>query len=378
VELRVAVDASALASPGNGIARYLSCTLREAVESEDLVVAWLLYGRHGLEIAARNMSLRGVERIRTDAWPLDAGRVLGLATSLPLWSARDRPDVFWGPAHRLPSWLPRATARVVTIHDLCWHEAPSTMRRSGRWLDALLMPAAWKAADRIIAVSQATADDLAAVAPETRHRIAVIPLAGYRSPSPLGIDTLARIGVGPRFVLFVGTVEPRKNLDRLLQGFARGVRDTTQLVIAGAGGWGTDALQKSIEQLGIGDRVRRLGSVDEGVLATLYEHAICLAMPSLYEGFGLPLVEAMERGTPVITSNVASMPEVAGDGGLLVNPRDVDSIASALERVTMDAALRERLSRNARLQASRFCWQRTARDTLRVLAEAYTERQRRS
>jgi glycosyltransferase involved in cell wall biosynthesis len=151
-----------------------------------------------------------------------------------------------------------------------------------------------------------------------------------------------------------------------------------RLVVAGGKGWGGLELGPLIDRFQLRDHVVPTGRIDDATLAALYAGAACLALPSLYEGFGLPLVEAMSYGTPVLTSNIASMPEVAGDAGVLVDPLDVDSIAGGLVRMLGDPALRARLSVNARAQSARFSWERAARETLVVFEEAVSERRERS
>lgn len=368
--MRIAVDVSALATPGNGIARYLGAMLGEMLASTGPQRQWLLYGRE--EATAIGSGLAAASTVRADGLPRHAGRVLSLFTSQPWWLRRDRPAVFWGPAHRLPAWLPSATARVLTIHDLCWREAPATMRRSTRLLDALAMPRALQRADRIIAVSQATAASLAAHWPEHAGRIRVVHEAASLPVAPDGVQSLAGRGVTPPYALFVGTIEPRKNIEGLIAAFARVRREGAagMLVLAGAMGWGGVDPQRLAEQAGCTEQVRILGPVDDALLATLYRHARCLVMPSLYEGFGLPALEALGYGTPVLASNRASLPEVVGDAGVLVDPADRDALADALRRLMADDAHREALAALAAAQFARFSWAKAARETLAVFDEA--------
>ena len=359
--MRIAVDASALSGPGSGIARYLRALLARAVPGSPH--AWELYGRTpaaGFEGACQ----------LSDGLPTHSGRIVSLFTSQPRWAARRRPDLFWGPAHRLPWRLPRATARVVTVHDLCWLRAPRTMRASTRWLDRLLMPRALHQADRIIAVSHATRDALAAAFPALADRLVVVHEAAETLPAPA-----APVIAGP-YVLCVGTVEPRKNHARLFEAFAR-VDTPARLVLAGARGWGTDAPGAMARRAGIAERVTWLGEVDDATLASLYRHAALLAIPSLYEGFALPVLEALAHGTPVLHGDNSSMPEVAGDAGLGVDANSVDSIAAGLSRLLGDDALRADLAARARPQAARFSWERATRETLAVFEDALAARQAR-
>ena len=312
--MRIALDASALSISENGIGRYVRSLLEHMLRYDDERTHWLLYGRNAI---AKTVWPSHVQ-VRADPLPPHLGRIAALGTSLPFWLARDRPDVFWGPAHRLPLWLPQPVARVVTIHDLCWLKAPDTMRNSTRRLDAMLMPRALHDADRIIAVSNSTAEELRTAFPEVSSKIVVVHEAASNLPLPNHAETLRSLGIGEHFVLFVGTTEPRKNLQRLLQAFVAATRDHPgiQLAVAGQPGWGREEALAECERLDMKERVVWLGKVNDVALSTLYRHARCLALPSLYEGFGLPLLEALSHGTPVLTSNCSAMPEVAGAAGI--------------------------------------------------------------
>jgi glycosyltransferase involved in cell wall biosynthesis len=358
--LKIAVDASARSGQG-GIARYLRALLPRAIALGGH--EWLLYARQPLP------GLAGAT-VRADGWPPDAGRIASLLGSQPHWARRDRPDLFWGPAHRLPVGLPAGTARVVTIHDLCWLEAPATMRRATRWLDRLLMPRALRQADRVIAVSHATRDTLVRAFPSVAGRIVVVSEACEALP-PAGAPR-----VEGRYVLAVGTVEPRKNLTRLIEAFAR-VPTTARLVLAGGRGWGMEQPEAIAARAGIAARFTYLGAVADDELAALYRDASLLAMPSLYEGFGLPLLEALSCGTPVLYGDNSSMPEVAGDAGLAVDASSVESIAEGIARLLHDDALRHRLAARATAQAAKFSWDRAARETLAVFDQAIAERRAR-
>jgi glycosyltransferase involved in cell wall biosynthesis len=381
--MRIAVDCSALHGPVDGIGRYLRSVLSRCLRSGPASHQWLLLGRSRAGLARAlglHEDLAGTDgrdlghiRFLADHLPVDAGRVASLASSQPLWARRFCPEVYWGPAHRLPLWLPDTTARVVTVHDMCWRMYPDTMRASTRWLDSVLMPRALRAADRVIAVSRSTASDIATAFPDVEDSIVVIHEAAEALPAAEDRDTLRAAGITRPYVLYVGTREPRKNLQRLIDAFRRlpnGLADKTDLVIAGGRGWGQAA---DVSAAGI----RTLGRVDDRMLSTLYRHAACLAFPSLYEGFGLPLVEAMSFGTPVVASSTSSIPELVGDAGLLVDPLDVDAISRALSAVLTDHQLRARLGSRAIKQAARFSWDLAASETLSTFASAIDVRRAR-
>ena len=374
---RIGVDARLLSEKVTGIGRYTSEMLAPLVERDH---DWVLYSHR--PILEKNWPGPGHNvKLRTGNLPGRALRMAWAQSILPWWAGQDDIDLFWAPTHRLPRYLPQRIARVVTIHDLVWKHAGETMRPFSRWLDAKLMPEAVHLADRIITVSAHTARDLVTEMPEAEGKVRVVhlgisalhPAADEESLKPLGIDR-------PYF-LFVGTLEPRKNLHRLLEAFARlpeGIKESVLLVIAGRKGWGNVDVHAVAGRLGLSDRIRVTGYVGEKLLSSLYTHARFLAMPSLYEGFGLPLVEAMARGAPVLTSNRASMPEVAGDAGLLVNPHDVGSIAQGLRVLLTDETLRKKLGKRAKEAAVRFSWAQARDATLQVFEEAMEERRRKA
>ena len=184
------------------------------------------------------------------------------------------------------------------------------MRPINRWLDATLMPEGIRIADRIIAVSEHTALDLKTEFPATSHKIRTIPLGISSLSKVASRESLASMGLTGKYFLFVGTLEPRKNLERLISAFSalpQRLRENVCLAIVGGDGWGGINVISIAEKFGVKKNVRILGYVSEEQLATLYSYALFLAMPSLYEGFGLPLLEAMARGIPVLTSNCSSM-----------------------------------------------------------------------
>lgn len=375
VPLKIGVDARLIGEPLTGIGRYTVELTRRLVEAPH---HWFLYAprppqdtmwhRHNVTLRAARLSSR-------------VGRMVWSQTMLPRWARQDGIDLFWGATHRLPQWLPAQMARVVTIHDLVWRHAGETMRTTSRLLERMLMPQAVRLADRVVADSHSTAQALASEFPDAVERIRVVHLASPPLPPPGPRDTLAGLGIAGDYVLFVGTLEPRKNLVRLLHAYAMmpaEARDRAQLVVAGGNGWGGEDLAGTTGRLGLTNRVVLTGYVADATLSTLYAHALFLAMPSLYEGFGLPLLEAMALGTPVLTSSCSSMPEVAGDAGLLVNPLDMRSIEGGLSALVLDDGLRRGLAAKTRFTAARFSWDKAAKQMLEVFAEAVADRRRRA
>lgn len=257
---------------------------------------------------------------------------------------------------------------VVTVHDLAFEHYPSMFPRVWRYLYRAGLRAAIKRADAILTPSRNTAEDLLSRTDVAPEKLYVTPLAasltrGTAEPA----EVLARLKVPTPYVLFVGTLEPRKNLVRLVRAYRRvaatGVPHT--LVLAGAMGWHPDALLREIALRGPGEIVLT-GTLADEDLDAVYRGAAAFAYPSIYEGFGLPVIEAMARGIPTVASTSSAVPEAAGDAAIGVNPRSVRDIAKSLQRVLTDPELAEHLSSRARQHAERFSWDETARLTLQV------------
>lgn len=293
---------------------------------------------------------------------------------------RRPPDVLFVPSHVVPVWHPLAT--VVTVHDLGYrffpHEHPW---RARLYLDISTRFSS-RVACRVVADSQATFSDL-----QRQYGIApskiIVAYPGVdttlrRAEETAQRQVRQRYHLARPFVLYVGTIQPRKNLRRLVEAMARlpGDLQDVDLVLAGRVGWLADDIHKAVDDLGLADRVRFLGYVPQEDLAALLSAAECFVMPSLYEGFGLPVLEAMACGTPVICAEAGSLPEVAGDAALLFAPTDVQALAEALTRVLRDAGLRSELAARGYRQCARFSWERCARQILTVLLEAAKQARR--
>jgi glycosyltransferase involved in cell wall biosynthesis len=252
---------------------------------------------------------------------------------------------------------------VATVHDLAFRHHPDAYPAAGRRYHERSARIVADEAARILVPSEATARDLAGLYGVDRGRVTVTPLGVEppAEPDRAGAARLLRdLGVRGPFLLAVGTLEPRKNLPRLLDAFGQtaGALPDHWLVVAGPVGWGPRLRQPPDMA-----RVRLAGPVGDSVLHALYQAADGLAYPSLYEGFGLPVLEAMAHGVPVLTSDRSSLPEVAGDAALLVDPEDREAIAAGLLRLAGDTALRERLAAAGRRRAAGFTWRATAAAT---------------
>jgi glycosyltransferase involved in cell wall biosynthesis len=288
--------------------------------------------------------------------------------------AMHAPDVLFVPAHVLP--LVHSRRSVATVHDLGFLHYPETHPGSDRRY--LAWSTAWnvRRSTAVVVDSLATRADLVRVYGVAESKVRVVYLGRDESLVPVrGPLALAEVrvrhGIGQRYLLYVGTLQPRKNLGRVVEGFARlasapGMGDV-QLVLAGKRGWLYEDLLAQIGREGLEGRVLFPGYVDEAELAALYSSALGFVFPSLYEGFGIPVLEAQACGVPVMTSNNSSLPEVAGDAALLVDPNDVDAIADAMLRLATDEALRAELVERGYQNVKRFSWEKCARETLEVL-----------
>ena len=353
--MRIAVDGRPLRHPYSGIGVYTREILTRIDHDHDLFIYLDREPESPTDIAGTYRA--GPSR-----------RLSGLLTAnvaFARWAKQDRVHVFFSPRHHLPMTLGPIPA-VVTIHDMVWRVAPETMQSLNRLLDTTLMPLALARAEGIIAVS---ADTTNRIAEYCGRRDVTTIHNGCRDLSKVVPFTYPR----PYF-LFVGTKEPRKNLGGIVEGFRRASAAglNHDLVLAGPPGWGESGLGDTV----CGDRVVDLGPISNERLSGAYQSCSALVLASFYEGFGIPLVEAMRHGKPVITSGRGAMAEVADDAGIPVDPGNPDSIARAFLKLANDQEAHRRLAANARHRSRAFSWDRAAQTTIKVLREATSMRRR--
>jgi len=281
-------------------------------------------------------------------------------------------DVLHGPANVLPLGYPKAT--VITLHDLAIYRHPEwfpTQIFSTR----LLVPQSLKRAKHIIAVSQATKEDAREFFNVPSKKVSVIPEAADMDLLSLNDrehDVRKIYDLPKNFFLYVGTIEPRKNLPTLFQAWSQlihhrpEVMKDTQLILAGGIGHGGQGVLPQIAKMKLTKSVRHLGYIPHNHKVLLMKEAIAFVFPTLYEGFGLPVLEAMQMGVPVLSTNTSSIPEVSGSAAMLCDPNDVDGFAEGMQRLLTDEALRKTMSVNGKLQAQKFSWEKTAKQTLEV------------
>jgi glycosyltransferase involved in cell wall biosynthesis len=288
------------------------------------------------------------------------------------------PDVLFVPAHALPLVPPRRS--VVTIHDLGFLHHPEAHTRIQQIYYRLFTRLSARRATHIIAISEATKRDLQRFYNTPSAKISVIYHGVHRRFKPVvERDVLEqawqRYGITPPYLLFVSTVQPRKNVSRLIEAYAEarallGAAPMPRLVLAGKRGWMTEQIERRAAELGSADSVHFIGYVHDNDLPALLSGALGYITPSLYEGFGMTVLEAQACGTPVLAANVSSLPEVVGDAGILFDPYDVRAIRDAIVRLVQDDRLQAELRERGLHHAASWTWERAAHQTLTVLEAA--------
>jgi glycosyltransferase involved in cell wall biosynthesis len=380
--LRVAIDARAAVAPRRtGVGVYAREVIRRlpSVDPGASYTAWVLDARG---LVNRRRFFADTPGLRERRTPIPA-RVFDRAVArldLPRIEWFVRFDVLFAPNFVPPPT--RARRQVVTIHDLAFRLMPETAPHAVPWWRRAVERAVTTAA-RVIVPSTATKGDLVRLYGIDEHRVAVVPLAvdhrTYAPPSARVVsEARDRLGLPERYLLFLG-LDRRKNLPAVLEAFARlPAAERPALVLAGARPWepdGTDPTDEAVARAGAGARSRivRLGYVEERLKPGLLGGARALVYPSRYEGFGLPVLEAMATGTPVVAADVSSLPELVDDAAVLVDPGDPAAIADAIRRVDGDEGLRVRLREAGIARAAGFTWERTARGTASAIHDAASE-----
>lgn len=269
-------------------------------------------------------------------------------------------------ANYFPPLLPKKIKKVIIVYDLVWKFYPNTMAWGNRVSMVLNTKNNYKRADKLVAISNSTKNDLVKIL-KIKKPIITIPLAAdkelfYKSSIGDIKHVIIKYGIKKRYLLSVCTLEPRKNLERLLYAVSKiQATDDIMLVLVGMKGWIGDTFFSLINELNLKDKIIITGYVPNEDLAPLYTGADVFVYPSLYEGFGLPVLEALQCGCPVITSNSSSLPEVVGDAAILVNPKNVDEISQAIDRVLMDKFLKKELKKLGLKQSKKYSWENTGK-----------------
>lgn len=346
--MRIAVDLAATVGQKSGLGFY---------------VEQMLTGLRALPNAPELLTIQRVTKnLRTPT------RVLWDQVGLPLSAWAKKPDMLFVPAFSAPRF-PKPI--VMTAHDIFGVVHPDQFHGAARYYWSRLLPQSMKRATHLICVSEYTRRAIAQHLCIPLDRMTVIPNAV--SPLFRVMDNVASIqhqlqqlDVRTPFILSVGTIEPRKNYERLIEAFAFSQRGTTSLVIVGKKGWNYDGVFAKIRKYHLQNTVTVLDYITQEQLVALYNACLFFVMPSIYEGFGMPALEAMQCGAPVAVAQNTSLPEVVGEAGVLFDPFDTPSIRQRLDLLLTDEQLRLDMQRKSAQRSRQFSWQHTAAETMRV------------
>lgn len=370
--MHVCLDVSPAAQKHAGLGRYAAEVAR-ALAEDGAVKLSLFYNREGQAELPADLDRLPQRTVNIGNKPWRMAVLLSQLSRRPMDRVFGATELFHATNHLLAHFKQART--VFTLHDLIFLHYPEYHMFYNRWYLTLAMPHFLRAADLIIAPSACTKRDAQKFYGLPEDKIKVIYEAAGPHFQPIrqaeAVDRVRRkYGLPERFLLHVGTIEPRKNLTRLLDAFHAllGEEPELRLVLVGKKGWLYESFFQRLQTLGLQERVVFPGFIDEADLPAFYQLAQVFVYPSLYEGFGLPPLEAMSCGAAVVSSQAASLPEVVGEAGLMVDPADTVALTRALRRVLLDAELRRELQERSLEQAQRFSWTKAAQ----MLVEAYS------
>jgi glycosyltransferase involved in cell wall biosynthesis len=372
--MRIGIDYTSAATQGAGIGRYTRELIRALIALPSDYRYSLFYASRARiqESEIRNQRSEIHHLPIDDKW---LARIWQRARlPIPIELVTGKIDLFHSPDFTLPPTLP-GVPTLLTVHDLSFIRDPDSAWPSLRAYLMKAVPRSVKRATHILADSHATKDDLIDLFNTPSEKITVLYSGVEARFKPIQdraeIDRVReKYGIGSQpFALSLGTLQPRKNYRRLIEAFAKLNNDQLNLVIGGGKGWMFDDLFTLVQSWQLEDRVHFIGFVDDEDLPRLYSAASLFVYASLYEGFGLPLLEAMACGTPVIGSNTSSLPEVIGDVGLQVDPKDVEAIAHAMKQMLDRSDLRDRSVSAGLDRVKQFTWEKAARELLSIYGQ---------
>ena len=282
---------------------------------------------------------------------------------------RPKLDVFFSPTHYGPLFTP--CPEVICLLDVSYKYFPELFNKKDLIQLALWGKYSIKRAARIVTISDSSKSDIIKEYGLSNDKISVFHLGVKESLKPsMSYEKLSeKYSIKKPYVLFVGTIQPRKNIARLIEAFSQIEDREVNLVIVGRKGWMYDEVLEAPQKFNLSDRVTFLHDVTDGELPVFYENAELFVLPSLYEGFGLPILEAMKYGCPVVTSNVSSLPEAGGNAAVFFDPYDVSDIAKKMEKVLKDKTLRDKMKKEGHSQVKKFSWEKAASEVLGVFEE---------
>ncbi|MDO8311854.1 MAG: glycosyltransferase family 1 protein [Sideroxyarcus sp.] len=373
--MNIGIDCRNMLSPGHGeqagIGHYTSYVVHSLLAYDQKNTYVLFFDHRAPDLSA----FQRFSNVQIRHLPLSKyKKFLPIAYAhavVPQVISRADLDVFHAPANILPLGYNKPS--VITIHDLAIYREPSWFPRQAL-STGVLVPRSLRQANRIIAVSQFTAQDITSLFHISPQKIQVIHegVEQFTVPVKAAQHAKKHFAIRKPYFFFVGTLEPRKNLPHAIRAYAAFVRDGeklaqhTEFLIAGAKGFHAEEIATTIRKEGMEDKVRVLGYVSHEEKLALIKGAAAFIFPSLYEGFGLPILEAMQLGTPVIASDTSSITEIVGRAGILVDPKNVEELAQAMGSLLMNTKLRRELISSGKRKATQFTWEQTARETLKV------------
>lgn len=399
--MRIGIDCKTILNPGYGeaagVGHYTFFLVKNLLKI-DKKNEYVLFFDNLLSKDAAEEMIAGAPNVKIKFFPFHQYKHYLPLTFSHLLTAnaieKEKLDVFHSPAYTLP--LAYKGKSVVTVHDLAIYKNPEWFPKKfligQNFSTKILVPKSLKKAEKIIAVSKNTKKDITDIFKINPRKVEVIYEGVEFKSLPLKKETACGVeseicfedlkikyGLKDDYVLFLGTIEPRKNIVALVQAFCgliyknKNLEKKYQLILAGARGWKYKNVFKEIEacqkKLGESGEIKYIGYVPGREKFSLMKGAACFVFPSLYEGFGLPVLEALSLGVPTITSDKSSLPEIAGQSAILINPEKGLEISSALEKILMDKNLRGELSKRGIVQVGKFNWNKCAEETLKVYEE---------
>lgn len=383
--MRIGINAQLLSLSQNyrngGVSHYISYLVTELAKKpskHEYIV--FVNGQEVVEHLEQHVGKQAHMTYVPASWPESqpAARVAWEQFVLPRLVTRYGIEVFHAPVNVLPEWMPQTCATVVTLHDLAFLRFPHMLTRSKRLYHRTFTVRSLQRATLLIAVSESTRQDASELLSIPTERVQVVyPCISTRFSDVVDGGSIEQLkeqyGLTDGFLLYLGTLEPRKNITTLLTAYAQ-LRRTyairEKLVVAGGKGWMYDAIFAQVQELGLASDVLFPGFVPEDEQAIWYHAASVFAYPSLYEGFGIPVTEALMCGTPVVTSNVSSLPEAGAGIALCVDPQNADALAETLHRALTDASFRSISHASVAHVAQQFSAQRMAERTVEAYERA--------
>ena len=296
------------------------------------------------------------------------GQKMWTLFALPRAVRTDKLSIFFSPTHYLPFFL--NCPQVIAVLDVSYKYFPELFKKKD------LLKLKWwggrsiKKASRVITISESSKDDIIKEYQVSASKVLVINVGIKALPASKMTkeELFTKYNLASPYILFVGTLQPRKNIARLIEAFSK-IESETDLVVIGKKGWMFEEILEAPIKFGVKDKVKFLHDVTDDELPLFYTHAEVFVLPSLYEGFGLPVLEAMKYGCPVITSSVSSLPEAGGEAALYVDPNSIEDIASKIKEVLKDNKLREKMIKKGHEQVKKFSWEKAAKEVIQIFEE---------